>query len=77
MIKDQTIDISQDSCPITFVKTKLALEQMRGGQILEVIGRGDEPRFNVPMAVRDHGHEVLSVEDLDNGGFKLTIRVKN
>lgn len=73
---DLRVDISEDSCPITFVRTKLALEKLSSGQVLEVIGQGEEPRHNVPSAVRDHGHVVLEINDLENGKFRLLIQAK-
>ena len=75
MNSDYFIDISADTCPITFVRTKLALEKMAVGQVLEVVGCGQEPKNNVPAAVMDHGHEILAVEDRPNDHFRLIIRV--
>ena len=46
---------------MTFVRTKLALEQLAVGQVLNIRLRDGEPRHNVPRAVRDHGHEILSL----------------
>ena len=44
---------------MTFVRTKLALEQLAVGEILRIRLRDGEPRHNVPRAVRDHGHEII------------------
>jgi tRNA 2-thiouridine synthesizing protein A len=59
---DHRLDITSEVCPMTFVKTKLLLERMAPGETAEVLLRGAEPRDNVPRSVRDHGHEVLSLE---------------
>ena len=56
---DQTIDITGEVCPMTFVRTKLRLERMRSGEILSVRLRGEEPLRNVPKAARDEGHSIL------------------
>ena len=40
---DQTIDITAEVCPMTFVRTKLRLERMQPGDVLHVRLRGDEP----------------------------------
>ena len=56
------LDISNDICPMTFVKTKLFLERLGPGELLEVRLKGAEPLSNVPRSVRDHGHEVVSLE---------------
>jgi len=59
---DHLIDITGDVCPITFVKTKLALEKMAPGQVLGVDLRGREPLDNVPRSATEAGHEVLAIE---------------
>ncbi|MEK9672030.1 MAG: sulfurtransferase TusA family protein [Rhodospirillaceae bacterium] len=55
------IDITGDICPMTFVKTKLFIERLQPGDVLEVRLKGVEPLDNVPRSVRDHGHEVISL----------------
>lgn len=61
-VPDQSIDITAEVCPMTFVRTKLKLERMPAGEVLSVRLRGAEPLRNVPRAARDEGHAVLSVE---------------
>ncbi|MCA9433855.1 MAG: sulfurtransferase TusA family protein, partial [Candidatus Omnitrophica bacterium] len=45
---DSTLDLSGVVCPMNFVKTKLQLELMQSGQVLEVIIDRGEPVRNVP-----------------------------
>ncbi|MBT3172775.1 MAG: sulfurtransferase TusA family protein [Rhodospirillaceae bacterium] len=59
---DHLIDITGDVCPITFVKTKLALEKLAPGTILAVDLVGREPLENVPRSAREAGHEVLEID---------------
>jgi tRNA 2-thiouridine synthesizing protein A len=59
---DAFLDITSDVCPITFVKVKLKLEQMKKGEILEVLLSDGEPVQNVPRSVQGEGHKILSVE---------------
>ena len=40
---DQELDITSEVCPMTFVRTRLALDRMRPGQVLLVRLRGEEP----------------------------------
>jgi tRNA 2-thiouridine synthesizing protein A len=70
---DQTIDITGEVCPMTFVRTKLKLERMRPGEVLSVRLRGEEPLRNVPRAARDEGHAVLAIEP-DGDAHIVTIR---
>ena len=58
---DLELDITGEVCPMTFVRTKLASGEMAVGQVLNIRLRDGEPRHNVPRAVRDHGHEILSL----------------
>ena len=62
---DHTLDITDDVCPLTFVKTKLLIESMADGETAEVRLKGAEPLANVPRSVREHGHEVISLAPLD------------
>lgn len=72
---DHRLDITAEVCPLTFVKTKLLLERMAPGETAEVRLKGAEPRDNVPRSVREHGHEVLSLEPEDGGEiYRLVIR---
>lgn len=70
----ERLDISQDRCPITFVKTKLKLETMAPGELLEVILTGGEPLANVPRSLKAEGHKILAVEDLGAGLYRLVVR---
>lgn len=69
---DSQIDITKEICPMTFVKTKLKLETMSVGEILEVTLREGEPLINVPRSVEQDGHKIL---DLRHEGdiYKLLI----
>ena len=69
---DQIIDITADICPMTFVKTKLKLETMEQGQILEVTVREGEPLINLPRSVEQEGHKVLNINK-ENSFYKILI----
>ncbi len=71
---DDFVDVTDVVCPVTFVKTKVALEELDDGQILQVHINGGEPVQNVPRSVRDEGHEVLKLDDNGDGTFELYIR---
>lgn len=63
---DERIDLSGVICPNNFVKTKLKLEEMKQGQILEVILDNGEPIRNVPRAGKEKGPPILKVEKIGN-----------
>lgn len=74
MQADDFLDITDVVCPITFVKVKVALEELDDGQILEVRLNEGEPIQNVPRSLRDEGHKILSLDDLGNGTFTLLVK---
>ncbi len=56
------LDVTADRCPMTFVRTRLRLDRMEAGQVLEVRFAGREPAENLPRSARDLGHAVLALE---------------
>ncbi|MDR1363178.1 MAG: sulfurtransferase TusA family protein [Spirochaetaceae bacterium] len=76
-MKDETInasiDITNVVCPITFVKTKVALEELADGETLEVKLNEGEPVQNVPRSLKDEGHKVTRIEKLDDGTYRLLV----
>lgn len=71
---DSTLDIRADTCPMTFVRTRLALDRMASGEVLRVHLKGEEPRRNVPRTAAEQGHEVLAEQDLPGGEALLWLR---
>ena len=71
---DDTIDITDVVCPITFVKVKMALEDLVDGQILGVHLNEGEPIQNVPRSLKDEGHKVLSVSQAADGTYDLVVQ---
>ena len=49
---DDRVDITDVNCPVTFVKTKVALEELDEGQILQVHLNDGEPVQNVPRSLQ-------------------------
>ena len=70
----RTLDITREVCPMTYVRTKLALESLDDGAVLEVLLRGEEPVKNVPRNAREDGHEVLALEPRGDGLHRLLLR---
>ncbi|GHV63638.1 transcriptional regulator [Spirochaetia bacterium] len=70
---DARVDITNVVCPVTFVKTKVALEELDDGQVLEVRLNNGEPIQNVPRSLKDEGHKVTNVTQSDDGTFLLTV----
>ncbi len=73
IIPDEKIDLRGVLCPINFVKTKLKLEMMDSGQILEVILDDGEPIRSVPRSIKEEGHRIVKVENVENM-YRLLIK---
>ncbi len=71
---DDKVDITDVKCPVTFVKTKVALEELDEGQILQVHLNDGEPVQNVPRSLKEEGHEILKLEDNGDGTFELYVK---
>lgn len=71
---DRAIDITGETCPMTFVRTRLALDALPPGAVLLVRLKGADPRANVPRAAADQGHDLLDMVDMPDGSAVLVIR---
>ena len=73
-IPDRTIDITKETCPMTFVRVRLALDRMSSGQILRVLLKGEEPLRNVPRTAAAQGHLCLHQETRADGVTELWLQ---
>ena len=71
---DDKVDITDVVCPVTFVKTKVALEVLEDGEILQVHLNDGEPVQNVPRSVKDEGHQILKLVDNEDGTYELYVK---
>ncbi len=67
------LDITRDLCPMTFVRTRLALDRMAEGETLLVLLKGAEPTANVPRAAAALGHGVFSESADEKGVVRVFI----
>lgn len=68
------VDITDVVCPVTFVKAKVALEELEDGEILAVHMNDGEPVQNVPRSIKEEGHKVLKLLDNQDGTYDLIVR---
>lgn len=73
---DLTLDITSETCPMTFVRVRLGLDRLAAGAVLEVLLKGEEPRRNVPRTAEEQGHLVLSETLRADGITRLLLRRK-
>ena len=70
---DQSIDLKGVSCPLNYVKTKLKLEEMETGQVLELLLDDGESIVNVPRSAKEDGHKILEVKKIEDY-YKVLVR---
>ena len=71
---DDNVDITDVVCPTTFVKAKVALEEIDDGQILAVKMNDGEPVQNVPRSIKEEGHKILKLINNEDGTFTLIVK---
>lgn len=71
---DKKINIKGQVCPYTFVRSKLAIESIEVGQILEIILDYPEAARNVPRSMEDQGHKVLKVEKINDTDWLIVVQ---
>ena len=71
---DKAIDITAETCPMPYVRTRLALDTLAEGQVLLVRLKGEDPLKNVPRAAADQGHDPLDLLEQADGTWLLVIR---
>lgn len=70
---DAQLDLRGTPCPINFVRTKLRLEKMAPGELLEVWLDSGEPIEQVPDSLAMEGYPIEEIEDR-SGYFSLKVR---
>ncbi len=71
-IPSASLDLRGTPCPLNFIRTRLALEKIPRGALLQVDLDGGEPEMMVGERVRADGHAVERA-DLPDGGVRLRI----
>ncbi|ADC88749.1 SirA family protein [Thermocrinis albus DSM 14484] len=71
---DKELDIRGEVCPFTFVKSKLALEDMEVGQVLRVLVDYKPSAESVPKSLREEGQEVLEVNQIEENLWEILVR---
>lgn len=70
---DDRLDLRGTPCPINFVRTKLRLEKMPPGSLLEVWLDPGEPIEQVPDSLAMEGHSIEQIAELE-GFYSLRVR---
>ena len=69
----KVIDMLDEVCPMTFVKTKLAIEKINQGERIKVIYNSQEAKTNVPKSLDELNHKVISINNINKKQFYIII----
>lgn len=70
---DAELDARQLACPLPILRTKKALSQLSGGQVLKVVATDKEAQKDFAVFCRQTGNELLSSSE-QNGEFTFYLR---
>lgn len=71
---DKKLDIRGEVCPYTLVKSKLGVEDIEVGQIIEITLDYPEASRSIPKAMLNYGHTVLKVEEVKPQEWIIQVR---
>jgi TusA-related sulfurtransferase len=74
IVINETVDTTDVVCPVTFVKAKVALDELDDGQILAIRLNDGEPVQNVPRSIKEEGHKILKLADNGDGTYNLIVQ---
>lgn len=74
---DNYVDITDCVCPMTFVKSKIALDELEVGDILCIHMNDGEPLYNVPRSIKEDGHDILKITKNDDGTYDVLVKKGN
>lgn len=71
---DAEVDVTDKVSPYTFVKAKVALDELEEGEVLAIRLNDGESLQNVPRSFREEKQEVLDIISNGDGTFTLYVR---
>ena len=71
---DDTVDITDKVCPLTFLKAKVAIDQLEDGEFIAIRMNDGEPVQNVPRSIKEEGHQILKLVNNEDGTYNLIVK---
>lgn len=71
---DDTVDITDKVCPLTFVKAKVAIDELEEGEVIAIRMNDGEPVQNVPRSIKEEGHQILKLINNEDGTYNLIVK---
>jgi len=67
------LDIRQLACPLTWVRTRIALEELGPGEELEVLLADGQALESIPRSAELEGHRVSAPTPHPQGGWRVVL----
>ena len=67
------LDVTNDKCPITFVKTKIALENLESHQYLNIYIKKGEALDGLPSSLKELGYKINNKIKINDDIFSIEI----
>lgn len=61
-------------CPLTFVKAKVAIDELDDGEVIAIRMNDGEPVQNVPRSIKEEGHQILKLVNNEDGTYNLIVK---
>ena len=71
---DDTVDITDKVCPLTFVKAKVAIDELEDGEVIAIRMNDGEPVQNVPRSIKEEGHQILKLVNNEDGTYNIFVK---
>ena len=71
---DDTVDITDKVCPLTFVKAKVAIDELEDGEVIAIRMNDGEPVQNVPRSIKEEGHQILKLVNTEDGPYASNVK---
>ena len=71
---DDTVDITDKVCQLTFVKAKVAIDELDDGEVIAIRMNDGEPVQNVPRSIKEEGHQILKLVNNEDGTYNLIVK---
>jgi tRNA 2-thiouridine synthesizing protein A len=71
---DKEINLKGEVCPYTFVKSKLAIEEMLAGQVLRIVVDHEPAIRNVPRSMENEGNKLLDISKLNDSDWQIVVQ---
>tara|TARA_B100000029_G_C17567184_1_gene955441 strand:- start:902 stop:1120 length:219 start_codon:yes stop_codon:yes gene_type:complete len=68
------LDLTKDKCPITFVKTKIALEKLKKEEKLTVRINQGEDLDSMPESLKEIGYKIIQKRKLNKSVAEIIIK---